>query len=143
MNQQLAEDREQLRLARDQRVHPGRDDKVLTAWNSLAIKALAIGGAVLDQPRYIAAAERAAEFILSKMTRDDGRLLHAFRDGKSHLDGYVDDYAYTIEAFIALFEATANASLDRSSGKLADCMLAHFEDREAGGFFYTADDAET
>ncbi len=142
LNEQLAADREELRLARDQRVHPGRDDKVLTAWNSLAIKALAIGGAVLDHSQYIAAAERAAEFILSKMTRADGRLLHAFRDGKSHLDAYVDDYAYTIEAFIALFEATAAASWIEQAVKLADCMLAHFEDRETGGFFYTADDAE-
>ncbi len=143
LNEQLAADREDLRLARDQRVHPGRDDKVLTAWNSLAIKALAIGGAVLDQSQYVVAAQRAAEFILTKMTRDDGRLVHAFRHGKSHLDAYVDDYAYTMEAFIALFEATANASWIDQAVRLADCMLAHFEDREAGGFFYTADDAET
>ena len=143
LNEQLAADREQLRLDRDQRVHPGRDDKVLTAWNALAIKALAVGGAVLDQTSYVAAAERAAEFIRSKMTREDGRLLHAFRDGKSHLDGYVDDYAYTIEAFIGLFEATGNGNwIDQAVG-LADCMLAHFEDPGEGGFFYTADDAET
>ena len=143
LRDQLAADRRQLRLAREQRVRPGRDDKVLTAWNSLAIKSLAIGGAVLDQPRYIEAAERAAKFILSAMRQDSGRLLHAFRDGKAHLDGYLDDYAYTIEAFIALFEATAQARWIERATELADRMLAHFEDRDLGGFFYTAADAES
>ena len=143
LDEQLTRAREQLRLAREERVHPGRDDKVLTAWNSLAIKALAVGGAVLDQPRYIAAAQKAAEFILSQMTRDDGRLLHAFRDGEAHLDAYVDDYAFTIEAFIALFEATGNATWIGRATELADRILEHFEDRDGGGFFYTADDAES
>ena len=103
LHEQLAEDRERLRVARESRIHPGRDDKVLTAWNSLAIKALAAGGAILDEPRYLEAAERAALFVLSKMRRDDGRLLHAFRGGHAHLDAYIDDYAYTVHAFIALF----------------------------------------
>jgi hypothetical protein len=140
---QLSNDREQLRLARERRVRPGRDDKVLAGWNSLMIKSLAIGGAVLNQPRYIAAAERAAGFILSEMTREDGRLLHAFRDGTAHLDAYLDDYAYTIEAFVALFGATGRARWIGRATKLADLMLAHFEDHEVGGFFYTADDAES
>ena len=143
LQQELAEDRELLRLARATRVHPGRDDKVLTAWNSLAIKALATGGAVLNETRYIEVAERAAEFLLSNMRRDDGRWLHAFRKGKSHLDAYVDDYAYTVEAFVALFEATGNSIWIQHAIELADCMLAHFEDRDGGGFFYTADDAES
>jgi uncharacterized protein YyaL (SSP411 family) len=124
-------------------VHPGRDDKVLTAWNSLAIKALAAGGAILDEPRYLEAAERAAKFLLSKMTRSDGRLLHAFRGGQAHLDAYVDDYAYTVEACIALFEASGNENWIEHAVDLADRMLAHFQDHEAGGFFYTADDAES
>jgi uncharacterized protein YyaL (SSP411 family) len=143
LGEQLANDRQQLRLARQQRPRPGRDDKVLVAWNSLAIKALAVGGAVLDQPRYIEAAERAAEFMLSQMTRADGRLLHAFRGGKAHLDAYADDYAYTIEAFIALFEATGESIWIGRATDLADCLLAHFEDQDLGGFFYTAADAES
>jgi uncharacterized protein YyaL (SSP411 family) len=139
---EFAQDRESLRLARQQRIHPGRDDKVLTAWNSLAIKALAVGGAAMDEPRYIEAAERAAEFILERMTQDDGRLLHAYRDGQSHLDAYLDDYAYTIEALIALFEATGDQRWVENSINLADTMVKHFEDSEGGGFYYTADDAE-
>lgn len=139
----LAHDREELRLARERRIHPGRDDKVLTAWNSLAIKALAVGGGVLGEPRYIEAATRAADFIMSKMTSEDGRLLHAYRDGKAHLSAYVDDYAYTVEALIAMFESTGNESWIEHATTLADSMLSHFEDQQLGGFFYTADDSET
>jgi hypothetical protein len=107
------------------------------------IKSLAIAGAVLNQPSYLTVAETAADFLLNHMTRDDGRLLHAFRGGKAHVDAYVDDYAFTIEAFIALFEATGRARWIGRAVKLADCMLEHFEDGECGGFFYTADDAES
>ena len=139
----LAGYRENLRVARDQRVHPGRDDKVITAWSSLMIKALSVAGAVLDQPAYLDAAERAADFLLTQMTREDGRLLHAFRAGQAHLDAFVDDYAYTIEAFISLFESTGRARWIGRAVKLADSMIEHFEDRKSGGFFYTADDAET
>ena len=139
----LAGYRDHLRIARDRRVHPGRDDKVITAWNSLMIKALSVAGAVLDQPAYLDAAENAAEFVLTRMTCDEGRLLHAYRAGQSHLDAYVDDYAYTIEAFISLFESTGRAIWIERAVKLADSMIQHFEDRESGGFFYTADDAET
>jgi uncharacterized protein YyaL (SSP411 family) len=142
LNEQLAEDRERLRQARETRVRPGRDDKVLTAWNALAIKSLALGGAVLDDVRYIEAAERAASFIFSKMMRADGRLLHAFRAGHAHLDGYLDDYAYTVEALIALYEATGETTWIERASRLADLMLAHFQDRQDGGFYYTADDAE-
>lgn len=140
---ELAEDCRILRQARDTRIRPGKDDKVLTAWTSLAIKSLAMGGAVLDEPNYIDVARQAAQFLLSKMTQDDGRLLHAFRAGHSHLNGYLDDYAYTVEAFLALFEATGDADWIRHALDLADRMITHFEDPVHGGFFYTADDAET
>ena len=138
----LAGYRDSLRVVRDQRVHPGRDDKVITAWNSLMIKALSVAGAVLNQPAYLDAAENAAEFVLTQMTREEGRLLHAYRAGQSHLDAYVDDYAYTIEAFISLFESTGRTKWIERAVKLADSMIQHFEDCESGGFFYTASDAE-
>ena len=138
----LAGYREQLRVAREQRVHPGRDDKIVTAWNALMIKALSLAGAVLNQPSYLESAQDAADFLLKEMTGDDGRLLHAYRAGKAHLDAYLDDYAFTIEAFIALFEATGRARWIKRAVKLADSMIQHFEDSDVGGFFYTADDAE-
>jgi uncharacterized protein YyaL (SSP411 family) len=140
---ELRQDREELLAARAQRVAPGRDDKVLTAWNALAIRALSVAGAVLDQPRYLEAARRATEFVLAEMSLPDGRLLHAFRGGKAHLDAYVDDYAYLIEALIARFEADADPRSIETAVRLADMMLEHFQDAQAGGFFYTADDSET
>ncbi len=140
--EQLADDRRQLLQAREKRVRPGRDDKVLTAWNSLAVKALAVAGAVLDRPRYIDAALRAAQFTVETMMQPDNRLLHAFRGGRAHLDAYVDDYAYTIEAFVSLFEATGEPEWIGHASRLADTMLAQFEDPR-GGFFYTATDAES
>src|SRR6056297_3031444 len=143
LKRELAEDREQLRKHRDNRVHPGRDDKVLTSWNGLAIHALALGSRVLAAPDDAAAAERAAEFLWSTMRREDGRLLHAYRDGVAHLLAYLDDYAYTIEALIALYEATGRARWVERAVTLAEQMIEHYEDEAVGGFFYTADDAET
>jgi uncharacterized protein YyaL (SSP411 family) len=104
---------------------------------------LALGSRVLDAPGDAAAAERAAEFLWSTMRREDGRLLHAYRDGVAHLLAYLDDYAYTIEALIALYEATGRARWIDRAVTLAEQMIEHYEDEAAGGFFYTADDAET
>ena len=143
LHAELTEDRQKLFQVRSQRVHPGRDDKIITAWNSLAIEALAIGGSVLDEQRFVDAAVRAADFIHERMRDPDGRLLHAFRGGSAHLDGYVDDYAYSINAFIALYEATGQTQWVDRGLQLADAMVEHFADPEHGGFFYTADDAET
>ncbi|TWT81811.1 hypothetical protein CA13_32640 [Planctomycetes bacterium CA13] len=140
--EQLASDREKLRVVRESRVHPGRDDKILTAWNSLAISAFAIAGGVLDCQRYIEIAQRATKFTLEQMMDDRGRLKHAFRQGQSHIDGFVDDYAFTIEALIAMFESTGLARYIGRAVKLADTMIEQFEDKEQGGFFYTADDSE-
>ena len=139
---QLAEDRERLRLHRETRVRPGRDDKVLTSWNGLAIEALAVASRVLQRPDYADAAQRAAEFVWNTMRSSDGRLLHAYRDGAAHLPAYLDDYAYTIEALVVLYEATGNVQWIERAQLLAGQMVEHFEDGDAGGFFYTADDAE-
>jgi uncharacterized protein YyaL (SSP411 family) len=138
----LAQDCEALRLHREGRVHPGRDDKILVAWNALAIKAFALAGSILDRPGDIAVAIRAADFIFEKMTRDDGRLLHAYRGGQAHLDAYVDDYAYLAEACITLFEATGNSEWIEKAIGLGQVILDRFSDHKNGGFYYTADDAE-
>ncbi|MDG2223133.1 MAG: thioredoxin domain-containing protein [Rubripirellula sp.] len=140
---ELRADREQLRQHRDTRVRPGRDDKVLASWNALAIKALAVAGGVFGREDYLEAAQRAATFITSDLLCEDGRLLHAFRQGKSHLNGFLDDYAYCVEAFIHLYESTGRARWIGHAIKLADQMLTRFQDIEQGGFFYTADDAES
>src|SRR5690606_24335324 len=94
LERELAEDRAKLLEVRDQRIRPGKDDKILVSWNALMIDALARAGGVLAEPRYLAAAQRAADFILTTMRRDDGRLLHTYRNGEARLDAYLDDYVY-------------------------------------------------
>jgi uncharacterized protein YyaL (SSP411 family) len=140
---ELHEDRDRLRKHRETRVRPGRDDKVLASWNALAIKALAVAGGVFEREDYLDAAQRAATFITSNLLCEDGRLLHAFRQGKSHLNGFLDDYAYCVEAFIHLYESTGRARWIGHATKLANQMLARFQDAKQGGFSYTPDDAES
>lgn len=140
---ELAEDRQRLLDVRQSRVRPGRDDKVLVSWNALAIDALALASGVLGDARMLDMAQSAAEFIWTKMRNENGRLLHAYRQGTSHLDAYLDDYASLITALVALFEADGDAKWLTRASDLADQMLNHFADTTAGGFFYTADDHES
>jgi uncharacterized protein YyaL (SSP411 family) len=137
----LATWRTKLLAARDKRVRPGRDDKVIVSWNGLAIDALAQAAGALDEPGYLAAAKRAADFILTRMRHSDGRLLHVWR-GEAKLDAYLDDYACLANSLISLYEADFDERYINEAVKLADVMLAHFADRDEGGFFFTADDHE-
>jgi uncharacterized protein YyaL (SSP411 family) len=137
----LAVWRARLLAARGKRVRPGRDEKVLVSWNGLAIDALACAAGALDEPRYLAAATAAADFILTKMRRPDGRLLHVWR-GEAKLDAYLDDYACLTNGLITLYEAGFEERYIDEAVHLADIMLAHFADPNDGGFFFTADDHE-
>lgn len=134
--------RRQLFAARDQRIHPHRDDKVLADWNGLMIAALAKAAQVFDEPRYAEAAQRSADFILGAMRRSDGRLLHRYRDGESAIDAYLTDYAFFVWGLIDLYEATFETRYLESALDLNSDMLAHFSDREKGGLFFTPDDGE-
>jgi len=129
----LAEIRAALYAARSRRIRPGLDDKQLTAWNALMISALAQAGAALERADYVAAAARAAEFLLGR--RDDGRLL---RTGQ--IPAYLDDHAYLLEALLTLYEATFDPRWYREARALADTMIERFADDETGGFFTTAAD---
>ncbi|MDZ4818586.1 MAG: thioredoxin domain-containing protein [Planctomycetota bacterium] len=142
LKQQLAEDRCKLFGEREKRVRPGRDDKVLVAWNGLMIDALAQAATVLDEPRYLQAATAAADFILTQMRRTDGRLLHTWRGDVAKLDAYLDDYSCLINGLVSLYEASFNERFISAATELADQMLAHFSDLDGGGFFFTADDHE-
>jgi uncharacterized protein YyaL (SSP411 family) len=139
---ELAESRAKLLEVRDRRVRPGKDDKILTSWNALMIDALARAAHMVDRPEYLAAAERAARFLLEQVARPDGRLLHTWRHGRAKLDAYLDDYAYLVNALVTLYEATFDERWIDEAVRLADVMRQRFEDKEAGGFFYTADDHE-
>ena len=104
----LTDLRRRLYDARAQRVWPGLDDKRLTAWNALAIAALAEAGAVLEEPRFLDAARDAAEFVLRDLRGDDGRLLRTYKDGQAKLNAYLEDHAFMLDALLTLYEATSS-----------------------------------
>jgi uncharacterized protein YyaL (SSP411 family) len=122
--------------AREKRVRPGRDEKILASWNALAIRGMAHAGRALDRPEWIASARRALEFIRARMWRD-GRLLATYKDGRAHLNAYLDDYAFLAAAVLELMQVEFQpAELDFAC-ELADVLLGQFEDGERGGFFFT------
>jgi uncharacterized protein YyaL (SSP411 family) len=137
----LASARAKLFAAREPRVRPGRDEKVLVSWNALAIRGMAHVGRVFGRPQWIASARRSLEFIRGRMWRG-GRLLATYKDGRAHLNAYLDDYAYLIAALLELLQDEYRAEDLEFAESLADVLLEQFEDREAGGFYFTARDHE-
>ena len=138
----VARIRAQLREARERRVWPALDDKRLTAWNALAISALADAGAVLGRPDYLEAARAAAGFVLERMRTPDGRLLRSFNAGEARIGAFLEDHAFLLEALVHLYEATFQPRWLTEARTLADALLARFADAERGGFFSTAEDGE-
>jgi uncharacterized protein YyaL (SSP411 family) len=134
---ELASSRAMLLAAREKRVPPAMDTKVLVSWNGFMIAALAEGGRVLADERYSHAAARAASFILDRMRRPDGRLLHTFKDGQAKLDAYLDDYAGFIDGLTRLYESTGEPRWIESALSLASIMIDEFADAEQGGFYFT------
>ncbi|MBI1953858.1 MAG: thioredoxin domain-containing protein [Candidatus Omnitrophica bacterium] len=128
--------------ARAQRPRPHLDDKVLTDWNGLMISALALGSRVLEEPHYAQAARKAADFILKRMVRKDGRLLHAFRQGPSGVPGTLEDYAFFVTGLVDLYEATFEPRYLTEAKRLTGEMVRLFWDEAKGGFFMTGSDAE-
>ncbi|MCB0221810.1 MAG: thioredoxin domain-containing protein, partial [Chrysiogenetes bacterium] len=118
------------------RVHPLRDDKVLTSWNALMVSALAQAGLAFDEPRYREAAVRAMEFLTTTMM-EGGRVLHAYRGGKAHIDGYLEDYAYLLAAALDTWEASFDPKWLERAREIAGAMMERFADPD-GGFFNTA-----
>ncbi len=138
----MEEWREKLFAYREQRIHPSKDDKVLTAWNGLMIAALAKGAKALQKPEYAKAAAVAADFIWEKLRREDGRLLARYRDGDAAILGYVDDYAFMLWGLTELYEATGKAVYLERALILKDGLLELFTDEEQGGFFFSGRDGE-
>jgi uncharacterized protein YyaL (SSP411 family) len=138
----LAAARRALYEARAKRVWPGLDDKRLASWNALAIAALAEAGAALGRADYLAAAAACGEFVLGEMRDPDGRLLRTYKDGDARLNAYLEDHAYLLEAFLALYEATFERGWFGEAEQIAKAMLTRFHDAERGGFFSTSDDHE-
>ena len=133
--------RRKLLAIRNTRVWPGRDDKILTSWNALMIGGLAIAARTLDRPELAAAATRALDFIRGTLWRD-GRLLATYKDGRAHLNAYLDDYVYLADAVLELQQVRFKSDELAFARELLNVVLDHFSDPD-GGFFFTSDDHET
>jgi uncharacterized protein YyaL (SSP411 family) len=141
VEQRLARARNVLLQERNRRVWPGRDDKILTSWNGLAIGGLAVAARSLRRPELADAAIRAVDLLRQHCWRD-GRLLATYKGGRARFTAYLDDYAFLLDGLLELLQTRwRSADLQFAIG-LAEALLAHFEDRESGGFFFTADDHE-
>lgn len=138
----IEECKNKLFLQREFRVHPYKDDKILTSWNGLMIAAMAMAGRVLGKERYTMAAKSAVEFIFSKLIREDGRLMARYRDGHTANLGFVDDYAFLIFGLIELYETTYIPDYLKKAIKLNDDLLRLFNDEAKGGLFLYGSDSE-
>jgi uncharacterized protein YyaL (SSP411 family) len=138
----LEEIRKKLFDIRAKRIHPHKDDKILSDWNGLMIAALAKGSRVLNEPKYLEAAKNALKFILSIMKDSKNRLLHSYREGKAEIDAYLTDYSFLIWGLIELYEATFDVFYLKSALELNKIQIEHFWDNKIGGFYFTADDSE-
>ncbi len=134
--------RAKLLAVRNRRVWPGRDEKILTSWNGLAIAGLAAAARTLDRADYVDSAARAVAF-LREHCWFGGRLLAVHKDGRSRFPAYLDDHAFLAWGLLELLQARWHGPWLAWAIELAETMLAHFEDREAGGFYFTADDHES
>ncbi len=127
--------RSELFLAREKRIHPFKDTKVLADWNGLAIGAFARAARAAGEPRFLKAAERAARFVLERMRGPEGRMFHAFMEGEASVPAFLDDYAFVVKGLIDLYQAGFDPGYLESALELAGTALAEFEDREDGGFY--------
>jgi uncharacterized protein YyaL (SSP411 family) len=133
--------RARLLAEREKRVRPGRDEKILVSWNALAIGGMARAGRAFENDAWVASARRALEFIGSRMWRG-GRLLATYKDGRAHLNAYLDDYALLIAAQLELLQSEFSVEGLEFALALADVLLDQFEDPDAGGFYFTAREHE-
>ena len=122
---------------REQRIHPLKDDKILTDWNGLMIAALAQGARILNKPEYEQAARKAADFILSKMIDKDGNLYHRFREGELAVAAHAADYAFLIHGLLNLYQTTFDLTFAERAQVLQEEMIADFWDEKNGGFYST------
>ena len=142
LNERVSAGLRKLFTVRGKRVHPHKDDKILTDWNGLMISALSRAAWSLHRPDYAEAAEKAAAFVLGRMRTPEGRLLHRYRDGEASLPAHIDDYAFFISGLIDLYEAVFDPKYLQAALELNRDFIRHFWDGKQGGFYFTADDSE-
>ncbi|WP_246582742.1 thioredoxin domain-containing protein [Clostridium mobile] len=134
--------REKLYIYREKRIHPHKDDKILTSWNGLAIAAYAYAGRIFNHKNYINIAERAVNFLLANLVREDGRVLARFREGESAYLAYLDDYAFLVWGLIELYEGTFNDDYLKKAIYYNNETIRLFWDKELSGFFIYGEDGE-
>ena len=134
--------REKLFLYRENRVHPHKDDKILTSWNGLMIAAMAMAGRITEDDAFTEASKKAVEFIFNKLVRSDGRLLARYRDGESNYLAYAEDYAFLTFGLIELYETTYDTDYLKKALKLSDDLLNLFWDEKDGGLYVYGSDSE-
>ena len=135
----LEKSRQKLFAFRKKRVHPFKDDKILTDWNGLMIAAFAKGAQVFDNSEYAEAAKRAADFILKNLRTSNGDLLHRYRDGDASINANLDDYVFLIWGLIELYETTFDVHYLQTAIELNEVSLKNFWDDKNGGFYFTSD----
>ena len=140
-NNLLKQAKQKLFALREQRIRPGRDEKILSSWNALMIRGMAIAGRVFNNPEYIKSAEHALNFLRQTMWKNQ-RLFATYKDGKAHLDAYLDDYAFLLDALLEMLQARWSTEDLNWACEIADVLLEHFEDSSLGGFYFTANDHE-
>ena len=126
---------------REQRVRPGLDDKILGSWNGLMIKGMADAARIFQEPRYFESANNALEFCIDTLWQNN-RLYVSYKDGRAHLNAYLDDYAFLLHASLSLLQTQWNTTHLKFALDLANCLLEHFYDGEMGGFFFTSHEHE-
>ena len=139
----LADGKRKLFDEREKRIKPGLDDKILTSWNGIMIRGMAMGYQLTGKPEYLEACEKSAEFVLTTLSQENGLLLRTYRAGKSHLNAYLEDYAYFIAGLIALYEASFEPRWLTEAERLTHLMIDQFGDDAGDGFFFTGKAHET
>ena len=137
----LTQARSKLFAAREQRIRPGCDEKILASWNALMIEGMAHASRVFGSGDWLASARRALAFVRTTLWQE-GRLLATYKDGHAHLNAYLDDHAFLLKALLELMQADFRNEDLAFAQALADALLDHFEDRDHGGFFFTSHDHE-
>lgn len=137
----LASGRAKLFAAREKRVRPGRDEKILTSWNGLMIKGMARAGRCLGKREWIDSARRACDFLRGTLWKD-GRLLATYKDSRAHLNAYLDDHAFLLDGLLELMQTEFRMADLNFARQLADILIGKFEDQAEGGFFFTSHDHE-
>ncbi|WMW22372.1 thioredoxin domain-containing protein [Methanolobus mangrovi] len=134
--------RQKLFIERERRIHPSKDDKMLTDWNGLTIVALCKAAQAFGETEYATIAENAADFFMKEMTDVDGKMKHRYRDGEAAIDAFLEDYAFFIWGLIELYQTNFDSKYLEHALKLNNYLITHFNDNENGGFFHTSDEAE-